>query len=326
MPPAIGQMPWVDVGLIPRGSPGVGVPLTSPAEFPGLPPAGNVVGNVRTTCEFSHMNFDDPIVYPGQRNASHLHAFFGNTGTHAGTTTESLTTSGNSTCRGGTLNRSAYWVPAIVDTRTGRPIVPAATMHDGTPEHGFYYKTGFSQIPFTSFQAPPTGLRMIAGDSKATTAQETHIASYSCSSGGSGASIPSCPAGSFVTMHITFPNCWDGRNLDSPDHKSHMAYPVGGGGGTCPASHPVPIPQIMFNVHWAVRSGDDTQSWRLSSDNYSGPGGYSLHGDWWDGWDLPTMQTQVRNCLNAAPRECGSGNLGDGRELSYVWPLLAPRP
>ena len=273
------------------------------------------------------MNFDDPIVFPGVRNATHLHAYFGNTGVDATTTSDSLANSGNSTCRGGTLNRSAYWVPAVIDVRTGRPIAPGSPVHDrGVPEHGFYYKTKYSQIPFSAYRAPPQGLRMIAGDSKATRPQDLNVVGFSCNGGSGVSGIPSCPVGGYVTMHVTFPNCWDGRNLDSPDHKSHMSYAVGPGGGVCPASHPVAIPNIQFNIHWAVRAGDDTRSWRLSSDNYQGgPGGYSLHGDWWDGWDTPTMETQVRNCLNGAPRECGNGRLGDGRELTYVWPLLAPR-
>jgi hypothetical protein len=48
--------------------------------------------------------------------------------------------------------------------------------------------------------------------------------------------------------------CWDGVNLDSPDHKSHIAYPTAGpasfhtDGGACPASHPVKIPQLMLEV------------------------------------------------------------------------------
>lgn len=33
-----------------------------------------------------------------------------------------------------------------------------------------------------------------------------------------------CPNG--VRAQIYFPSCWDGTNLDSPDHKSHMSYPV----------------------------------------------------------------------------------------------------
>jgi hypothetical protein len=51
-------------------------------------------------------------------------------------------------------------------------------------------------------------------------------------------------------------SCWDGKNLDTPDHKSHVAYPTNGAhafdgsstGGTCPDTHPVKIPQIMLEV------------------------------------------------------------------------------
>jgi hypothetical protein len=50
--------------------------------------------------------------------------------------------------------------------------------------------------------------------------------------------------------------CWDGVNLDSPDHKSHVAYPTAGPatfsgsstGGACPSTHPVKIPQLMLEV------------------------------------------------------------------------------
>lgn len=28
----------------------------------------------------------------------------------------------------------------------------------------------------------------------------------------------------FLELHVTFPDCWDGVRLDSPDHRSHMAY------------------------------------------------------------------------------------------------------
>ena len=65
------------------------------------------------------MAFDDPIVYPGQVGKSHLHVFFGNTGANANSTAASIAGSGNSTCDGGTVNRSAYWVPALIDTRSG---------------------------------------------------------------------------------------------------------------------------------------------------------------------------------------------------------------
>ena len=58
---------------------------------------------------------------------------------------------------------------------------------------------------------------------------------------------------------ITFPTCWDGKNTDSPDHMSHVAYPTPGAGdsgvgasGSCPESHPVKIPQVMYEVMWDV--------------------------------------------------------------------------
>ncbi len=38
----------------------------------------------------------------------------------------------------------------------------------------------------------------------------------------------SCAPGTQVNVRYQAPSCWDGVNLDSADHKSHMAYPVGG--------------------------------------------------------------------------------------------------
>jgi hypothetical protein len=87
-------------------------------------PASDGQGDFRTKCQPSHFAFDDPIVFPGQVGKSHLHVFFGNTLSSASSTAESLRTTGNSTCRGGTVNRSSYWVPAMVDTTTNLPVVP----------------------------------------------------------------------------------------------------------------------------------------------------------------------------------------------------------
>jgi len=48
--------------------------------------------------------------------------------------------------------------------------------------------------------------------------------------------------------------CWDGKNLDSPNHRDHVAHPVGGPvsfanvGAKCPESHPIKIPQVMLEV------------------------------------------------------------------------------
>jgi hypothetical protein len=58
-------------------------------------------------------------VKPGQFGAAHLHQFWGPTNIDANTTMASLAaTTGNSTCNYGpnTLNRSAYWAPALLDS------------------------------------------------------------------------------------------------------------------------------------------------------------------------------------------------------------------
>jgi hypothetical protein len=31
-------------------------------------------------------------------------------------------------------------------------------------------------------------------------------------------------ARTYLELHVNFPDCWDDRPLDRPDHHSHMAY------------------------------------------------------------------------------------------------------
>ena len=59
-------------------------------------------------------------------------------------------------------------------------------------------------------------------------------------------------------------SCWDGVNLDSPDHRSHVAYPESGtfeGGGPCPKSHPIKIPQVLYETIWDTRGFNDKSIW-----------------------------------------------------------------
>ena len=91
-----------------------------------VPPsaAPDVVGAFRFICQAAHLGYDDPIVYPGQPGKSHLHQFFGNTLTDANSTFASLRGTGDSTCMG-PLNRSAYWIPAMMNGKDGviRPAI-----------------------------------------------------------------------------------------------------------------------------------------------------------------------------------------------------------
>jgi Domain of unknown function (DUF1996) len=259
-------------------------------------------------CTYSHFNFDDAIVFPGVRDATHLHIYFGNTAVDSTTTPANLPSRGNSTCNGGVANRSAYWLPAMIDTRDGRPMVPHLV--------DLYYKTGYQGNTNASIRPMPVGLRMVAGDSKATAVQwvnGTKHFVYSCN-GNYTDTIPNCPSGGDLQMHVGFPQCWDGVNLDSPDHKSHMAY--GRWGVGCPASHPVPIPEIAVIARY---TSNGSATWRLSSDRNGFPAGVSAHGDWMNGWrgqsaDEYLPEVFVTRLLNSG-LSGGSYMLGDGRVM-----------
>jgi hypothetical protein len=78
------------------------------------------------------------------------------------------------------------------------------------------------------------------------------------------ASLPPdfCQGG--IRTTITFPTCWDGVNVDSPDHKSHVAYPVNGtfeSLAPCPATHPVRLPQVMYEIMWDTRGFNAKELW-----------------------------------------------------------------
>jgi hypothetical protein len=246
---------------------------------------GQLIGvNFVENCRYSHRAPDDPIVFPGKPGASHLHTFVGARTTNASSTFGSLR-SGGTTC----LRRddtAAYWVPALYQ---GSSLVlpKAATI---------YYRRGTTAevSPF------PNNLRMIAGDATAQAPQGMRITFWSCgvsSGAGRSSSVPTCPdvQGSNLRLHIRFPECWDGRRLDSPDHKSHMAYAVQ---GTCPSTHPVAVPQITQIYRYPTRGGE---GFTLASG-----GAYSAHADFVNAWKAGTLRKLVDDCLNALVH-CGRG-------------------
>lgn len=310
-PAANDPQDWVavDENAIPDPMPSVatariGPSISDPEYLDGI-------GAFRINCTYSHLSFDDPLVYPGQPGAAHLHVFFGNDGVDAFSTAESIAGSGGTTCTGGTANRSSYWAPAVIDTATGAPVVP-------TDENALqaYYKTGYRGVPSDAVVDFPAGLRMIAGNSAGTTPGDMSSTWFTCVGthpDDGQPSFPDCQPGDLFVMHVQFPQCWDGVNLDSPDHRSHMAYAHNDNPGGCPASHPVPLPEVTQNFRFLVpASGMST--WRLASDMYEGPPGYSAHADWWNGWDADVFQRVIDNCY-ATGLDCKMNNLGDGERL-----------
>ncbi|WP_237853841.1 DUF1996 domain-containing protein [Rhodohalobacter sulfatireducens] len=301
------------------GAPGDG--LVYSAEKVGDREDGS--GAFRTHCLESHENFDDPLVFPGQPGASHHHVFFGNPNVDAYTTIGSLFEATETTCDGGTLNRSAYWIPALYDANEKR-------IDYGEPL--FYYKTGY-HVAAAAIQPPPENLRIIAGNAHATTSQDVSVVKFRCGSWVSEKDwfdpgdpldhvsiLPDCPKDDFLEIRIVFPQCWDGKNLYLPD-QSHMAYPSEAtppvvGTGACPQTHPIAIPEISYNFRlYVTEDRGPSNSWRFACE--TNPGGICAHADWMNGWDPKTMEKIVENCLRPA-RECLVGLLGDGTRLDPV--------
>jgi hypothetical protein len=135
---------------------------------------------------------------------------------------------------------------------------------------------------------------------------------------GGGTSIPTCKPGATLGLHVLFPDCWDGRNLDSADHKSHMAYSYqarrGDNDRVCPPSHPVLVPILRLHVTYASLGGPDV---RLS------PGDVDAgHADFVNAWDQQLLTKLVRDCLNV-DRYCGGAN---SPQKNDAHPGLTPQP
>jgi len=91
-------------------------------------------------------------------------------------------------------------------------------------------------------------------------------------------SFPDHFCGGGIRAQVTFPTCWDGVNVDSPDHQSHVAYatipfepyaePVVSRPytpelqrGKCPETHPVHLPQLMYEIMYDTKPYNHKELW-----------------------------------------------------------------
>jgi hypothetical protein len=218
-------------------------------------------------CSFSHRNNDDPVVFPGQPGKSHSHTYIGNRSVSAATTSASLL-GGRSTCES-EFDSSAYWMPTLF-----------VGQDDITPLTSIVYYVNRSRERIV---APPKGLVMIAGNADAKRRQPKGIVSWSCGAVGGRPrfhAIPACTEDEMLQLQVTFPNCWDGRRLDSADHKEHVKY---ASRGLCPASHPLALPQLILIVLYPpVPLGAQVASGR-----------FGAHADFMNGWEQTELERLV---------------------------------
>ncbi|EED20675.1 WSC domain protein, putative [Talaromyces stipitatus ATCC 10500] len=259
----------------------------------------------------------DPIVSPGAISG-HVHAIAGGNGFGFNMTYEDARASSCSSCPI-KADLSNYWVPHLYYRAQNGTFVQVPVSGDGKGNLGgitVYYlqRPGANNDPLKAF---PEGFRMLAGDPfqrNFTGDFAAQAISYACldySGGGKPETneFPdyNCPDG--LRAQVFFPSCWDGKNLDSPDHKSHVSYPISGAynNGVCPDTHPVHLVSIFYEIIFQTNLFAD-QWWDTKQPfvwAMGDPTGYGFHGDFVNGWNIDTLQYAVDHCLN------DSGNISD---------------
>lgn len=276
-------------------------------------------------CPFSHRASDDPIVLPGQPGTSHSHEFFGSTTTDATSTGETL--QGTATTCEDPDDTAAYWTPTLsvdgvpvdptflrayyrarpgVDVRdvTAPPV--GLALIAGAPELGSVPATRPDEPDGPSAASAPTTLSapvdhaaMGHGSTPPPSSPappedaSTADAGWGCGLRPRSFSVwppTDCTDLSPLTLRLRFPDCWDGRNLDSPDHQSHVARSID---GACPSTHPVLMTELQLSIVWPV-TGEDAARVTLASGAIPG-----AHGDFLNGWDPDALEGRVELCIRA---------------------------
>jgi len=240
-----------------------------PTRIPPAPP----IQAIRIECGVGQVNNVDPIVMPGMPAMSHYHQFFGNRSTNEKTTIASLQANRATTCSD-RADASAYWAPQLWQGSTA--IAPKSMTV-------LYAKTVTRAVV-----AHPAGLVLIAGNSKAVEAQDLSIVSWYCGNNVQNASAtpPACARNQDLVGLIRFPECWNGKDLDSTNHKDHVTYAVN---GVC-AAGTVALPQLQLHIHYPAQTNVSTLA--MSSGSI-----FSLHADFMNGWNQRTFVNQVAQRL-----------------------------
>jgi hypothetical protein len=155
---------------------------------------------------------------------------------------------------------SNYWTAVLFfRARNGSfykvPQIPQSGMDRTNGGMVVYYMSDalFDTAQKSVVTAFKPGFRMLVGDAgfrDRDQAKKYRQLTYTCmenqgSRTPESVEFPKTPCKLGIMANHRFPTCWDGVNLDSPNHQDHVAYPETGtfeSGGKCPKTHPVRIP------------------------------------------------------------------------------------
>ncbi|MEW9514431.1 DUF1996 domain-containing protein [Streptomyces bacillaris] len=263
-------------------------------------------GTFTTDCgrnENGKFNPDNVIVAPGVSNgAHHMHDYIGNQANDAFATDDVLA-NGATTCRN-QGDRSTYYWP-VLRLQNGQDEADVDADGGGRDQNVGEIQTpsevtlNFVGSPVGRVTAMPRFLRIITGDAKAFTNGDANAnASWSCT-GFEDRQLrdkyPICPEGSQVVRTFAFQSCWDGRNTDSANHRTHVAFARAD--GRCPKGFRA-IPQLVQRIVYDVPPGP---GFAVDSFPEQLHKPITDHGDFINVFDQRLMQKMVR-CINDGRR------------------------
>ncbi|MFJ3931122.1 DUF1996 domain-containing protein [Streptomyces sp. NPDC090029] len=256
-------------------------------------------------------NPDNIIVAPGVANgAHHMHDYVGNQANDAFASDDDLA-AGDTTCRNQGDRSSYYW--PVLRLQNGQQEADANEDGGGNDQNVGEIQTPsevtltFVGNPRSKVTAMPRLLRIITGDAKAFVNGDANAnASWSCT-GFENRQLkdkyPICPEGSSVVRTFKFQSCWDGQNIDSANHRTHVAF--ADGSGRCPNGFRA-IPQLVQRIVYDVPAPDFNSGnpvvFAVDSFPEQLHKPITDHGDFVNVFDERLMRTVVK-CINGG-RSC----------------------